>query len=110
MVVEAMIGYRVVIEAELLDTGEGGLKAPVEEGSRSVAFRFARLGEDEEPMGFGAVVERLLEGGAPGGKLCAVVVFWADLAEVYATPGTEFDLWLGRTVGHGVVEKVISDL
>lgn len=104
-----MVGHRAVISAHLVGTCEGGLKAPVEVGSRSVAFVFKRLGEDEEPIGFGAVVEEVLQGGNPGGELRAVVRFWADLAEVYATPGTEFDLWLGRIVGHGEVLEICAD-
>lgn len=102
-----MVGHRVLVCAQLLGTDEGGLKAPIEVGSRSVAYVFERLGEGEEVMGFGAVVEDVLAGGAPGGEFRAVVRFWADLAEVYATSGTEFDLWLGRVVGHGVVKEIV---
>ena len=105
---EEMLGHRVLIDADLFDTETGGLKAPVQEGSRSVAFLFERLGEGAEPMGFGAVVERLREGGSPGGRLTAEVAFWSELAAVYATPGTAFDLWLGRTVGRGVVTDVVQ--
>ncbi len=79
------------------------MKAPIVAGNRSIAFVFERLGADEESMGFGALFEQVLEGGAPGDEVQAVVRFWADLAQVYATPGTEFDLWLGRVVGHGTV-------
>lgn len=96
-------GHRVLVSAELSPTCEGGLKSTIVAGHRSVVYLFDRLGEDEERVGFGAVVEEVLEGGDPGGPFRAVVRFWADLAEVYATPGTEFDLWLGRVVGHGCV-------
>lgn len=96
----------MLIEADLLDRSQGGLAAPVQEGTRSIAFVFDGLGGDPEPAAFGAVIERVLDGGAPGGPLRAVARFWADLAAIYATPGTTCALWLGRTVGRGVVRAL----
>lgn len=104
-----MAGHRVLISAQLVDTGEGGVKNAIVGGSRSVAYLFEPLDDGEQPNGFGGVVEEVIEGGAPGGDLTAIVRFWAELAEVYATPGTQFDLWLGRVVGHGVVKEVLPD-
>jgi hypothetical protein len=84
---------------------------PIEAGHRSTLFVFERLGEDEEPMYFGAVVEEVSSGGVPGDRLEAIVRFWADLAEVYATPGTVFDLsYAGRPVGRGEVVSVLDDV
>lgn len=100
------IGYRVMIEGNLFKTDEGGLKEPIAAGSHSIAFMFERLGGGE-PVGLGAFVERVDEGGAPGGDFRAVIAFWGDLSEVYATPGTKFDLWLGRIVGRGVVKEIV---
>jgi hypothetical protein len=102
-------GHRALVRVDLVPTCEGGLKSAIGPGHRSVAYLFEPLGEEEDPMGFGAVVEEVLEGGAPGQGLLAVVRFWADLAEVYATPGTEFDVWLGRVVGHGRVLEICAD-
>jgi hypothetical protein len=100
-----MGGYRVVVSAELVASREGGLRAPLEAGNRSLIFQFKRLGEAGKPVNFGAIVEEVLEGDLPGSGLVAVVMFWEDLAQVYATPGAEFDLWLGRIVGHGRVHQ-----
>jgi hypothetical protein len=37
--------------------------------------------------------------------------FWADEAQVYATPGAKFVLWYaGRTVGHGEVLRVVDEI
>lgn len=102
-----MRGHRVLVSGRLLDTAEGGLKAPIEAGSRSVAYRFPRLGDESGPMAFGAVIEEVAAGGMPGGEFRGVLRFWADLAEVYATPGAEFDLWLGRVVGRGTVVEIL---
>lgn len=60
-------------------------------------------------MAFGAVVEDVAEGGSPGGEFRGVLRFWADLAEVYASPGAEFDSWLGRVVGRGIVMEILPD-
>ncbi|HTN99548.1 MAG TPA: hypothetical protein VL068_02635 [Microthrixaceae bacterium] len=60
-------------------------------------------------MAFGAIVEDVITGGGPGGEFRGVLRFWADLARVYATAGAEFDFWLGRTVGRGVVKEILSD-
>lgn len=98
-----MSGHRVVVQAQLLPTSEDGLKGPIRDGHRSVAYQFAGLGEDERTMAFGAIVERVLAGGEPGSAMTAIVNFYHDLAEVYATVGTEFDLWYGRVVGSGRV-------
>jgi len=103
------VGHRALVRAELAPTCGGGLKSAIVPGHRSVVYLFDRLGEDEEPMGFGAVVEEVLEGGSPGEVFLGVVRFWADLADVYATPGTEFDVWLGRVVGHGRVLELRGD-
>lgn len=104
-----MRGHRVLVCGRLVETAEGGLRSPIEAGNRSVAYVFEPLGEEDEPMAFGAIVENVVAGGCPGGEFRGVIRFWADLAEVYATAGAEFDFWLGRTVGRGVVKEILSD-
>jgi hypothetical protein len=102
-------GHRVLIEADLAPTDCGGLKGPIRDGHRSVAYRFAALGGDDADQAFGAQVEDVFEGGEPGGHLVARVCFYHDLAEVYATVGAEFDLWYGRVVGRGRVVATVPD-
>lgn len=51
-----MRGHRVSVSGRLVDTAEGGLKSPIEAGNRSVAYRFDPLGEEDEPIAFGAIV------------------------------------------------------
>ena len=104
-----MRGHRVLVCGRLIEAAEGGLKSPIEPGNRSVAYLFEPLGEEEEAMAFGAIVEDVVVGGFPGGEFRGVLRFWADLAEIYATVGAEFDFWLGRTVRRGVVKEVLSD-
>ncbi len=99
-----MAGHQVLIHAELSGVGDG-LTLPVKAGFRSMLFQFASLGLEDcaGPVSFGGQVLEVLEGGIPGGQMTAVVGFWADLAEVYATPGAKFSLWMGRNVGNGEV-------
>ena len=98
-----------MIRAELLPPREGGLRGPITEGHRSVAYRFAGLDDDQPWVFFGALVERVMTGGEPGSDTTVVVRFYHDLAEVYATVGTEVDLWYGRLVGSGHVTDLASD-
>lgn len=102
------IGHRVLVEAQLEPEENGGLRGPMRQGHRSVAYRFAGLG-GEADQGFGALVEEVLEGGEPGGRLVAKLRFYHDLADVYATPGAEFDVWYGRAVGRGRVLEILGD-
>ena len=102
-----VFGHRVVVEAELEHSDEGGLRGPIEDGHRSVAYRFVGLG-DEADQTFGGIVEEVLQGGEPGSRLVARVRFYHDLAEVYATVGAEFEVWYGRVVGHGRVLSVVE--
>lgn len=104
-----MRGHRVLICGRLFDTAEGGLLSPIKAGHRSVAYRFEPLGEEGERVAFGAIIEDVVAGGYPGEKCLCVLHFWADLAEVYATVGAEFDFWLGRVVGRGLVKEILSD-
>ncbi len=102
------LGHRVVVEADLERTEEGGLRGPIDAGHRSVAYRFVGLG-DEADQAFGGIVEEVLQGGAPGSRLVARIRFYHDLAEVYATVGAEFEVWYGRVVGHGRVLSVVEE-
>ena len=103
-----MMGHRVVIEATLKSECEGGLRGPIIDGHRSVAYGFENLDPDGEPVFFGALVERVCEGGEPGGRLVAVLRFYHELAEIYATPGAECQLDYGRVVGDGRVIAVLA--
>lgn len=70
-------------------------------GSRSVMFRFPEAGEHEDGDMFGAVIEEVDE--QPDGLLQARLWFWNDLATIYVTPGSRFEVWYARTVGEGLV-------
>ena len=102
------MGHRVLIEATLKSESEGGLRGPISDGHRSVAYGFENLDPDGEPVFFGALVERVCEGGEPGGRLVAVLRFYHELAEIYATPGAECQLEYGRAVGNGVIIEVLA--
>jgi hypothetical protein len=100
--------YRVNVDLDLASTGDGGLTAPLNRGNRSLLFVFPALGEDDEPVRFGAFVEHV-DDGEPGRRCAAQLLFWDDLAEVYASPGATFDVWYSRIVGRGVVRSIVSD-
>jgi len=71
-------------------------------------FVFPAPEAGDEPVRFGAVVEQI-NGGEPGARCTAQLLFLDDLAEVFALPGAEFDIWYSRIVGHGVVKEVLTD-
>ncbi len=104
-VVEARIG--------LLTTSEGGLRAPMPSGGRSLLLKFGSLESPDQEMTIGAVIDTL-DGAAldPGGRDVIVNAwFWADEAQVYAAPGARFLLWYaGRVVGQGQVLRVVDEV
>lgn len=97
-------GYRVRAVVTLLPANEGGLCAPLEAGNRSLQFVFP-YAEGEEPLSVGASVERVEDA---GDYLEVELLFWADIAQIVASPASEFDVWYRRTVGHGKVVEVID--
>lgn len=64
-------------------------------------FRFPEAAAHEDGDMFGAIIESLDE--CSDGQLRVQLLFWNDLARIYATPGSEFEVWYARTVGRGVV-------
>lgn len=102
-----MTGHLVVIEASLMSEAEGGLRGPILDGHRSVAYEFESLDGSGVRVAFGAHVEKVVEGGEPGERMVAVLRFYHDLAEVYATPGVECLLEYGRPVGRGLIVEVL---
>lgn len=106
-----MTGYSVRARLMLAPAEDGGLKHPHPAGTRSLLLRFPPVDEDNpEPVTFGAA---LIPRGAvelASGQVTEVdVLFWADEARIYATPGVSFELWYGRRVGHGTVIAHIAD-
>ena len=97
----------MLVEIELFPADEGGLDFEVKERNRSLLFVFPPL--EDEQVQQGAMVEQLFGAGRPGSRFVAQVQFFDDSAAIVATPGAEFDLWLGRTVGRGVVKNVVPD-
>jgi hypothetical protein len=97
----------------LLPTPEGGLIAPMPSRSRSLLLMFPSLEEPEGKLTIGATIETAdgapLEPGSEG--VAVQLGFWADEAQVYATPGARFDLYYaGRTVGRGEVTRLLDEV
>lgn len=107
MVDSPVPGHRVIVEVELFPAEEDGLGFEVQEQNRSLLFVFPPL--EDAPVQHGAMIEELFAAGKPGTRFRAQIQFFDDSARIVATPGAEFDLWLGRTVGRGVVEEVVPD-
>ena len=77
------------------------LQGVVGPGSCSVMFRFSEAAQHEDGDMFGAVISEVDE--QSGGLLRVQLRFWNDLATIYVTPGSRFEVWYARTVGEGVV-------
>lgn len=102
-----MHSHRVLAELEFFPTDEGGLDFEVKEQNRSLLFVFPPL--EEEPLQHGAIIEQILGEARPRARVTALVQFFDDSAAIAASPGAEFDLWLGRNVGRGVVKEVLAE-
>jgi hypothetical protein len=99
---DVAVGHRADVLVRLNESDRTRLLAGVfREGSRSVMFRFPEAGEHEDGDMFGAIIEELVD--QPDGRLRAHLLFWSDLARIYATPGANFEVWYASTVGDGVV-------
>ena len=95
----------------LTTTESGGLLAPMPSGTHSPILVFPSLDRSGVEEWLGAVIDAA-DGSAlaPGKDQVPVVIrFWADEAAVYATPGSTFRLWYGRTVGTGVVTRIADE-
>jgi hypothetical protein len=99
-----MTGHRVIAALDLKPAEDGGLSAPLPAGTRSLLLRFPEGDEQSAAVTLGAVITpRAATELAPGEKVDAQVLFWADEARIHATVGASFDLWYGRVVGCGTV-------
>lgn len=104
-VVEARIG--------LASASAGGIREPMPSGARSLLLKFASLENAEREITIGAVLDTVDRTALEPGSSDVVVHawFWADAAQVYATPGARFLLWYaGRIVGQGQVLRVIDEV
>ena len=104
-----MIDGKPTVEARLTlsPVESGGLDGPMPTGTRSLLLAFTSLERPDEHVMIGAVID-VVDGPTlvPGADDVPVIIrFWADEAEVYATPGTAFTLWYGPPVGRGVVTR-----
>ena len=105
-----MTGHRVIAALDLKAAEDGGLEAPLPAGTRSLLVRFPDGDGQPAAVTLGAVITpRAATELAPGEKLDAEVLFWADEARIHATVGASFDLWYGRVVGHGTVISEAGD-
>jgi len=89
----------------LLSTSEGGLENPVPTGSPSLLFTFQSDGGEVQVGG-----SLHVESGDhldPGQTAAVVLDFWYDEGVTYASPGVEFGVWQGRTVGRGRVIELV---
>lgn len=107
MSARAVPAHRIIAELELFPSQQGGLKFAVQEGNRSLLFMFPTV-ENPRPQQ-GALVEQLFGVLQPGERVAAQVQFFDDSAADVAFVGSEFELWLGRTVGRGVVKEILAD-
>lgn len=99
----SFVGKAIV---ELFATEQGGLKAPMPSGTRSLLVSFL---ENEEGETFGAVLDD--ENGedlAPGSVHRVTLSFWSDVAEIYGTRGAKFSLQYGREVGRGEILQPVT--
>ena len=110
-----MINGGHVVEARtgLSPASAGGLHAPMPPASRSLLLEFPSLDSPGHQTTIGAAIHTLdrapLEPGT--GDRTVRLRFWADEAQLYATPGAKFSLWYaGRTVGHGEVLRVADEV
>lgn len=100
-------GPRVLAEIELFPADEGGLGFELQERNRSLLFVFPAL--EDDPVQQGAMVEKIFGARCASSRVVAQIQFFDDSAAIVATPGAKFNLWLGRTVGRGVIKEVVSD-
>jgi hypothetical protein len=82
-------------------------------GGRSPLLKFRSLEDPDQQTTMGAVIDTP-DGSAIEPGITGVIVhlwFWADEAQVYATPGATFLLWYaGQAIGHGEVLRVIDEV
>ena len=82
-------------------------------GGRSLLLKFSSLDDPDQQTTIGAAIDTL-DGTAIEPGIDGVVVrlwFWADEAQVYATPGAKFVLWYaGRAVGQGEVLRIADEI
>jgi hypothetical protein len=105
--------HAVEARISLSPSSETGLRFSMPSGGRSLLLRFRSLESPDQEITIGAAM-CTVDGAAlePGCNAVSVRVwFWADEAQVYATPGAQFRLWYaGRTVGHGKVQRVADEV
>jgi len=88
-----------------------GLEMPLPTGTKSLLLCFDSGMEDPPTVTVGAVIEPVAASSLdPGARdLDVWLTFWADEAEIFATPGAPFELRYGRPVGDGTIYEVIKD-
>lgn len=97
--------YSVGCELEVAATVDGGLAGPMPTPTPSLLLVFANLDGDsaDTEVQIGAWISGP-SALVPGMRGKAQLAFWADIAQIYATPGVAFKLWYdGRIVGFGMV-------
>lgn len=106
-----MMSHRVRAIVMLRSTDDGGLRAALPSGTRSLLLQFVALDDPDGRVQLGAVVARQNRNGIlePGNTYSDIELsFWADEARLYATANQEFCLWYGRVVGEGNVLEVVA--
>lgn len=84
------------------------LTNPLPSGTRSLLLQFEALDGSDGEVTLGTIVTV----GAAGEQMMpgrsyadAGLTLWADVARLYATVGSSFQVWYGRVVGHGTVNR-----
>lgn len=97
--------YSVGCELELAATVDGGLAGPMPTPTPSLLLVFANL--DGDSAATEVQIGAMISGPSalvPGTRGKAQLAFWAEIAQIYATPDVAFKLWYdGRIVGFGTV-------
>lgn len=106
-----MTDHRVRARLALLRSNDGGLATPLPSGTRSLLLWFAALDGSDDAAILGALITLgdAQEALRPGSSYADVeLLFWVDVARLYATACSNFKVWYGRVVGSGTV-TVICD-
>lgn len=108
------IGIRAEARLTLIgDPDPSRAWAALASGSNSLLFQFCETSESQQELvSLGAMVTTPDQSPLVWGERDRQVLlnFWDDAARMQVHEGAEFSIWYGRTIGNGVIVKLIDDL
>jgi hypothetical protein len=109
------IGIRAQARLTLIDDADPARAwAALASGSKSLLFQFAAATESQqdELVSLGAMVTTPDQSHLAWGDVDRQVLlnFWGDEARMHVHEGAVFSVWYSRTIGNGVIVKLIDDL